>query len=112
MGVNQNGQSFCVTYSLDEQAEHIADVLKYARDRGARLIEPTAEAERRWVRIMRAKASRSREFQAQCTPNWQNNEGGKGTGIIDDVYGGGPVEFFDLTRAWRQDGRLEGLNVA
>jgi cyclohexanone monooxygenase len=111
MGVNQNGQSFCATYSLDEQAEHILSVLKYARDRNARLIEPTVEAEKRWVEIIREKSTASREFQAQCTPNWQNSEGSTAPGLNDEIYGGGPVEYFDLLRAWWADDRMEGLNV-
>src|SRR5260370_41048845 len=38
MGVNQNGQSYCVPYTLDEQAERSAAILKNARLHQARLI--------------------------------------------------------------------------
>jgi cation diffusion facilitator CzcD-associated flavoprotein CzcO len=111
-GINQNGQSFCVTYTLDEQAEHIAAVLKHAQVSNARVIEPSEAAEKEWVATIREKAGKGREFQQQCTPNWQNSEGSKSAGVIDEVYGGGPIEFYGLVRTWREDGKMEGLTIS
>jgi len=111
MGVNQNGQSYCVTYTLDEQAEHIAAVLKHARLRKAPLIEPSEEAVNDWVATIHKKRGKVREFLQQCTPSWNNSEGSTAPGLIDEVYGGGPIEFYGLIRAWREDGKMQGLNI-
>jgi cation diffusion facilitator CzcD-associated flavoprotein CzcO len=113
MGISQNGVSYAVTYFLDEQARHIAEVLKHARLRQARTIEPTSEAEREWVSIIRNKGPETREFQKQCTPGYYNNEGkvGETVGLIDEVYDGSPIEFYERVRTWRTDG-MPGLEVA
>jgi cyclohexanone monooxygenase len=111
MGTSQNGQSYCVTYTLDEQAEHIAAILKQAQLRKACLIEPSEAAEKKWVETIRAKSGPGRKFQQQCTPNYQNSEGSKALGLLDEVYGGGPIEFYRLIREWRKDGKMEGLDI-
>jgi hypothetical protein len=50
-----------------------------------------------------------REFLQQCTPSWNSSEGSTAPGLIDEVYGGGPIEFNGLIRAWREDGKMDGL---
>ena len=111
MGTNQNGQSYCVTYTLDEQAKHIAAVLKYAQLHQAHRLEPSEEAVTEWVATIHRKRGKTREFLQECTPSWNNSEGSKSTGLIDEVYGGGPIEFYELIRAWREDGKLKGLEI-
>jgi cation diffusion facilitator CzcD-associated flavoprotein CzcO len=110
MGGSQNGLAFNLTYCLDEQAEHIADVLGHADARGATLVEPTAEAERDWVAVIRAKDKSFHDFQRECTPGNFNDEGKIGEGISrsDEYYGGGPIAFYALIREWRAEG-LKGL---
>jgi cyclohexanone monooxygenase len=112
MGTNQNGQAYCMTFHLDEQAAHIAAILKHAALHQARTLEPTEEAEKEWVQTIRAKAGAARAFQAQCTPNYQNSEGSERLGLLDEVYGGGPIEFYNLIRAWREEGKMDGLRIA
>ena len=75
MGGSQNGVAFAITYCLDEQAEHIAEVLKTADDRGATRVEPTPAAEAGWVATIRAKDKGFRDFQRECTPGLYNDEG-------------------------------------
>jgi cyclohexanone monooxygenase len=111
MGTNQNGQSYCVTFHLDEQAAHVAAVLKQAQLHQAKLVEPSEKAEKAWVATIREKSGAARAFQQQCTPNYQNSEGSKSYGLLDEVYGGGPIEFYGLIRAWREDGEMEGLEM-
>lgn len=106
MGGSQNGLAFNLTYCLDEQAEHIADVLKHAEERGATLIEPTEDAEADWVATIRAKDKSFHDFQRECTPGNFNDEGKVGEGISrsDEYYGGGPIAFYALIREWRDAG--------
>jgi cation diffusion facilitator CzcD-associated flavoprotein CzcO len=103
MGGSQNGTAFVTTYYLNEQAEHIAEVLKAARERSATLVEATPEAEADWVAVIRSKDLAQREFQRECTPGFYNQEGkvGKAISRSDEVYGGGPIEFYGLIRDWR-----------
>ncbi|MDG2533890.1 NAD(P)/FAD-dependent oxidoreductase [Sphingomonas sp. HITSZ_GF] len=112
MGGSQNGLAFNLTYCLDEQAEHIADVLALARDRDATLVEPTAEAEAEWVATIRAKDKSFQNFQRECTPGNFNDEGKVGSAISrsDEYYGGGPIAFYALIREWRAAG-LKGLTI-
>jgi cation diffusion facilitator CzcD-associated flavoprotein CzcO len=111
MGTNQNGQSYLGTFHLEEQADHIVDVLKEVRARRAHIVEPTEDSEKRWVATIRSKAGAARAFQSQCTPNYQNSEGSTALGLLDEVYGGGPLEFYDLCRAWREDRKLKDLDI-
>jgi len=113
MGGSQNGLAFNLTYCLDEQAEHIADVLAAAEERGATLVEPTPEAEADWVATIRAKDKSFQDFQRECTPGNFNDEGKVGGKIrrSDEYYGGGPIAFYALIRAWRAGG-MEGLTFA
>ena len=110
MGASQNGGSFAATYYLDEQAMHIADVLKRAQQAGATYIEPTREAESAWVAVIRSKGTAHQAFQRECTPGFYNDEGkvGEKLGRLDEVYGGGPIEFYSLVRDWCANG-MDGL---
>jgi cation diffusion facilitator CzcD-associated flavoprotein CzcO len=113
MGGSQNGLAFNLTYCLDEQAEHIADVIKAAEDRGATLVEPTPEAEAAWVHTIRTKDKSFQAFQRECTPGNFNDEGKVGTRITrsDEYYGGGPIAFYALIRDWRTGG-MNGLKFS
>lgn len=110
MGGSQNGVAFAITYVLDEQAEHIAEVLKVAADRGATRVEPTADAEAEWVATIRSKDKSFRDFQRECTPGLYNDEGQSDGSLSrsDEYYGPGPIAFHRLIREWRADG-LSGL---
>jgi len=112
MGLNQNGASYSFTYHLDEQAQHIADLINIVKVRRAETIEPTTEAEAAWVQVIREKSVPVKLFYQQCTPGNFSNEGkiGQGGGFFDEIYGGGPIEFYQLARAWRA-GPLEGAMI-
>ena len=112
MGGSQNGVAFAITYCLDEQAEHIAEVLQRADARGATRVEPTAQAEAEWVSIIRAKDKGFRDFQRECTPGLYNDEGQVGDSLSrsDEYYGAGPIAFYALIRDWRADG-FSGLAI-
>ncbi len=60
---------------------------------------------------MQEKAINNLHFLRECTPGYYNNEGrpDEGKGFVDGLYGGGPVEFSDLVRKWRESDELKGL---
>ncbi len=112
MGVNQSTLTPNFPHLLEEQARHIAEVIGEASLRQARTIEPTAEAEAGWVQTIQDNARANLEFRIACTPGYYNGEGsaGKGAGLFDGLYGPGSLKFFDLIRAWREEG-MDGLAI-
>ena len=112
LGVGQNGLSVNMTSMFDDQARHIAHIIKEVRDRGAVTVEPTAEAEEAWVEIIRKLAITNRAFQEACTPGYYNNEGGERSGGLNgQTYTPGINRFNALLAAWREQGDLEGLEL-
>ena len=111
MGLTQNALTANFPHMLEEQALHIADVIQHAKSNEARCLEPTAEAEAEWVATIQEKAINNRDYLIECTPGYYNNEGkpDEGHGLFGGLYGGGAVEFHDLIRKWRTEGKLKGL---
>jgi len=114
MGVNQNALTVNFPHMLDEQARHIAEVVHHAEERQAQTVEPTAEAEAAWVQTIKETALLNLKYRMDCTPGYYNGEGraGEGQGLFDGIYGPGPLVFFPLIRAWRADGKMDGLTIA
>jgi cyclohexanone monooxygenase len=113
MGVTQNAVTANFPHMLDEQAAHIADLILRAAERQSRILEPTPEGEQAWVATVRAKAGANLQFRLDCTPGYYNGEGKPGQGgLLDELYGPGPAEFYGLVRAWRAEGGFEGLRMA
>lgn len=111
MGQMHSGLTVNMTHMLDLQSQHISALIKRARERGIRSLEPTADAEARWVDTIVEKASPHQPFWEACTPGYYNNEGKPkaGTGFFGEAYAGGPVEFYKILEDWRSDGRFAGL---
>jgi cyclohexanone monooxygenase len=112
VGVGQNGLSVNMTAMFDDQARHIAYIIKEAKQRGAIAVEPTAEAEEAWVEVIRGVAILNRDFQNACTPGYYNNEGGERSGGLNgQTYTPGINKFNALLAEWREKGELEGLEL-
>jgi cation diffusion facilitator CzcD-associated flavoprotein CzcO len=114
MGLTQNALTANFPHMLEEQSRHIAELIKHAKSQEARCIEPTAEAEAEWVATIKEKAMNNQDFLEACTPGYYNNEGKpeKGFGLAGELYGGGPVEFHDLIKRWRESGEMKGLRFS
>ncbi len=113
LGFTQTAVTVNVPHALDEQARHVAYVIGAARDRGKRVVEATAAAEQDYVEEVRRLAHVGERFYAECTPGYYNSEGAPGNrnGFFSDMYGAGPLRFFELLEAWRADGALAGLDL-
>jgi cyclohexanone monooxygenase len=112
-GFIQGGVSSSVTEMYDTQTNHIAYIIRQVLDRGAATVEPTAEAVAGWIRTMRETEISMKEFLAECTPGYYNNEGGKVMrSHLGEVYGPGFDAFQELLAEWRGQGDLEGMSVA
>ncbi len=114
MGITQNALTANFPHMLEEQSRHIAELIQHAKAQEARCIEPTPEAEAEWVATIKEKAMNNQEFLEACTPGYYNNEGRpeKGFGLAGELYGGGPVEFHELIRRWREEGKMKGLRFS
>jgi cation diffusion facilitator CzcD-associated flavoprotein CzcO len=114
MGITQNALTANFPHMLEEQSRHITELILHAKAQEARCIEATPEAEAEWVATIKQKAMNNRDFLEACTPGYYNNEGKpeKGFGLAGELYGGGPVEFHELIRRWRQDGEMKGLQFS
>ncbi|MET9214138.1 MULTISPECIES: flavin-containing monooxygenase [unclassified Nocardia] len=112
-GFLQGGVTASTTDMFDQQAEHIAYILKQAVDTGATTVEPTAEAVREWVTTVRETAVDNSTFQRECTPGYYNNEGEQTIrSHLGEPYWPGFYAFGDLLRAWRDSGDLPGLELS
>jgi cyclohexanone monooxygenase len=112
IGIGQNGLSVNMTAMFDDQARHIAYIIKEAKARGAIEVEPTQAAEDGWVEVIKSAAILNRDFQNACTPGYYNNEGGPASGgLTGQTYTPGINKFNALLEAWREKGDLEGLEL-
>jgi cyclohexanone monooxygenase len=85
-----------------------------AKARGADVIEPTAEGQKAYVDEVKSLARAGVRFYQECTPGYYNSEGESGNrgGFFSDMYGAGPLKFFDLLKHWRADGKLNGIALS
>ena len=60
---------------------------------------------------MKSLARIGQRFYSECTPGYYNSEGAAGNrqGFFSDMYGAGPLKFFDLLAHWRADGGMPGI---
>jgi cyclohexanone monooxygenase len=108
----QAGFSVNFPHMLNEQAKHLAYIVKYALDHEVRALEVSEEAEAEWVNTIISLARDGRSFQESCTPGYYNNEGKPGElNGQNGWYGGGPIAFVKLLEDWRSAGELAGLET-
>jgi cyclohexanone monooxygenase len=113
LGFTQGAVTVSVPQTLNEQANHVAYIVSEARRRGRHVLEATAEAESAYVRDVHNLARLGLRFYEECTPGYYNSEGESGNkgGFFSDMYGAGPLKFFELLAAWRSDGRMPGIEL-
>jgi cyclohexanone monooxygenase len=114
MGFVQSALTPNFPHLLNEQAKHIAYIVKHARDHEITVLEAEREAEEDYVAAVRQFARAGERFFLECTPGYYNNEGNadRRNGLISNAFGGGPVAFFDLLKRWRDEGGLRGLDTS
>ena len=109
----QSGFSVNFPHMLDEQARHLAYILKHAQENDVNVIEASQEAEDAWVQAVLDAAINRMDFLESCTPGYYNNEGHPNQRAFrDGPYGGGSIAFVQMWEAWRRAGDLEGLELS
>jgi cyclohexanone monooxygenase len=99
---------------LDEQATHVAYIIKEGTSRKLEAIEPSAAAVDEYTEIVRSGPANKTllSFYSSCTPGYYNGEAKAAK--ADDLffgnrYSGGAVEFYQMLSNWRREGSLRGM---
>jgi len=109
-GYIQGGLNSSVTEQCGSQVHHIAYVISEAMKRGAKVVEPSQQAQDAYVRHYEEVAFDSSQFQRECTPSYFTNEGQvNAPWVLFRSYGPGWDAFQRLLSEWRNKGDLEGL---
>jgi cation diffusion facilitator CzcD-associated flavoprotein CzcO len=114
LGFTQGAITISVPQALREQAGHVVYMVKQAKARDAKTVEPTPDGEQNYVDEIKRLARLGTRFYTECTPGYYNSEGAKEnrSGFFSDMYGEGPLRFFDLLDKWRDAGTLEGVALS
>ena len=108
----QSGFTVSFPHAMNEQAKHISYIIQQVSQSNAKVVEVTEEAEQEWVQEIIKMSRLSESFQAECTPGYYNNEGKPNPKSVQNgSYGAGPVKFFKVIEAWREEGALAGLEL-
>jgi len=108
MGALQNASSVNFTHVLDEQARHLAAVVAEAGKRGARWVEPSAEAVEAWASALGRNSEELYRFHLECTPGYYNNEGKP---VPRRGFAEGASAFHALLAQWRENGGMDDVMV-
>ncbi len=99
---------------LDEQATHVAYIIKEGASRKLGTIEPSAAAVDEYTEIVRSGPANKTllSFYSSCTPGYYNGE--SKASQADDLffgnrYSGGAIEFYQMLANWRREGSLRGM---
>ena len=113
VSIVQSGFSVNFPHMLNEQAKHLAYVLRHAADHGLTRIETSREAEDAWVQTIVDLSQMNATFLEACTPGYYNNEGRPADrSVRNGWYGAGSPAFIKLLEEWRARGDLAGLELA
>ncbi len=113
MSIAQSGLTVNFPYMINEQAKHLAYIIKRALDGGIASLEVSEEAEAEWVGGVVRLADRMTDFGEHCTPGYYNNEGNPGNSSRQSgFYFGGPTEFVKILEEWRADDEMKGLELS
>jgi cyclohexanone monooxygenase len=112
VSLSQSGFTVNYPHMLNEQAIHLAHIIRQGLDTQVRSIEVSAEAEEAWVSTIISLAVQREKFAADCTPGYYNNEGKPNpVAVQNGSYGAGPVAFVKLLEKWRAEGTMSGLEI-
>ncbi len=120
LGYYQGGLNATTTHQYSAQAHHSAFIIQQALEQGAKVVEPTEEAQAAYVKHIRETAIDQSDFVDQCPPGYYNNEGqkvlnDKGEEVyrnfLGEGYGPGWQAFENWMKDWRESANLDGLKI-
>jgi cyclohexanone monooxygenase len=109
---SQGGLNASIPATFEQQAHHIAYIIKEGLKRGASVVECSPKAQEQWVKTIRETSYDNTAWERACTPGYFNNEGEeKRRWFLGEPYGPGFYAFDKLIQEWRDNGDLQGLIV-
>jgi cation diffusion facilitator CzcD-associated flavoprotein CzcO len=112
LSIAQSGFTVNFPYLLDVQATHVANVIARALELDVTELEASAEAETAWVATVMQRSTASVDRAKSCTPGYYNREGQYDEKARQgSFFFGGPTEYSETLRAWRDDGGFAGLDL-
>ncbi len=113
IGYIQGALNGSVTEQFGQQCRHSAYILAETMRKGAKVVEPSAEAQAAYEKHFNEVEMDTSAFQAECTPSYFSNEGQKGAPWqLFRAYGLGWDAFMKMLGDWRASGKLEGLELS
>lgn len=98
--ITQAALSYVFTYQVDQQAEHVAAMIRRCGDQGLASIEPTPEAEARWAEELKGKPAAVPPPDLNCPPNDLVR-------FVQSGYPGGGLKYTQVLRQWQNEGGFE-----
>lgn len=113
-GNQQSASAVNAVHLLDEQAQHVAYIYRTMRERGIAQVEPSAGAVDAYVHLIRSSPANDAlvDYYYDCTPGYYNMEGRAKRSediFFGGRYGDGPIPFFNMLAAWRDEGTMQGF---
>jgi cyclohexanone monooxygenase len=111
----QAGHAANYTQTAEEQTGYIGYVIGEALARDAATVEASTAAVDGWVGEVIEMAAPRQQFLASCTPGHYNYEGDvtrQRFALLNELYGGGAVAYFELLRIMRAERDVEGLDFS
>lgn len=113
IGYIQGGINANVTEHFGRQGYHIAYIIAEALKRGAKVVEPSQEAQDAYIKRFEELEIDMSAFQAQCPPSYFNNEGeANAKWRLFRAWGHGWDAFEAMLQEWRDKGDMDGLVVS
>ena len=100
------------THFVDEQSDHIAQIVARCLDEHIRTVEVLEAAEDMWAQMMAAVAVDRATFYEECTPSYLNNEGATDRpSYFGAAYHAGLLAYVDVCNEWRKTGFERDLDI-
>ena len=113
IGYIQGALNGSVTEQFGQQCLHSAYIIGETLRGCKQVAEPSAEAQAAYEKHFADVEMDSSAFQAECTPSYFSNEGQKNAPWqLFRAYGLGWDAFQKMLGDWREEGKLEGLELA
>jgi cyclohexanone monooxygenase len=108
--VIQASATYNYLHVTDEQAHHLAHIVRRCLDEGIRTLDVNEADENAWVEEIVAGAPRWREFQNNCVPSAYNYDGRVTKSVQYNLFHpAGPLAYIDRLAKWRAEGSFQGL---
>jgi cyclohexanone monooxygenase len=113
-GMRQSRPTVNFPFMANEQAAHGAQIVRLMLQENVKVMEVSQRAEDRWCDTIAAKARVDVNYLQACTPSFLNGEGDLSTlakQAFHTAYGGGPFEYFDILKRWREQEVFDDLHL-